>query len=538
MKSSLVIRAVLALSLALFAVVSAWGPARALPARAATDPRTLFVANNYNPTGFDPATAYDQVGPAVFRSVYDQLVRLKGSSTSRYEGDLATSWTSNAAKTIWTFHLRRGVVFHDGTPVDAAAVRYSIDRTLAINQAAAFILGQFVTASGVKVVDPYTVQFNLTAPAPRLLAAMSSQWGNWIVSPTTVRKHIVKKDFGQAWLGSHDAGSGPYTISSYISNGSVTLVKFPRYWGGWSGRHVDKVVMTFVTGEATRRSLVEKGDVDLTLTFSPQNLRQMQKESGIRVDTSPGVLQEELVPTVYGPFASVKARQALAYAFDYNAMNRDFLNGFAVQSQGPVAHNIYGHDSALPMYKTDLAKARGLFAAAGIKPGTTVTAWYISDDTLARQIALITQGQLGQLGINVKLTGYDTAAYQNAQAGTAPLAQRPNLWVSNWFPDYSDPIDVITPLYHTKSGASGAVNMGLYSNKEVDSLLARAAVTTDPAKQQGLFNQIQYILTVSDPAAVYISDTAYQSVYRANLHGFYSNPTYGNTFEYYTLYKS
>jgi len=513
------------------------GMAPTKPVGAATDAATLYVANNYNPTSFDPAIAYDQVGPAVFRNCYDQLVKLKGASTSQYQGDLATSWEANAAKTVWTFHLRHGVLFHDGTPFTAAAVQYSIQRTFAINQGPSFILGQFMSIKGVEVADPYTVRFHLNIPAPRLLAAMSSQWGNWIVSPATIQKHTVKKDWGQAWLANHDAGSGPYLLSQYSPNSSVTLTQFPQYWGGWSGKHVSRVVMTFITQEQTRRQLIEKGDIDLTLTFSPQNLRAMQGNSQLRVDLSPGVLQEELVPTEYGPFSRVQARQALAWAFDYDAMNTIFLKGFAEQSQGPIAHHIFGHDAKLPMYHADLNKAKQLFAQAGVKPGTTVTAWYIADDQLARQIALITQAQLGQLGIQVKLTGMDTAAFQNAQAGNATLDKRPNLWVSNWFPDYSDPIDVITPLYRSKSGANGAVNMGLYSNKQVDRLLDTAAVTTDPTKQQDLFNQIQYILTISDPAAVYISDTSYEQVYRASLHGFYSNPTYGNTFDFYTIWK-
>src|SRR5690242_16990351 len=148
-------------------------------AHAATDPNTMFVANNYNPTSLDPGIAYDQVGPAVFRSVYEQLLRLKGASSSEYEGVLATRWTSSADKKTWTFYLRKGVTFHDGTPFNAEAVRFSIQRTLAINQAPAFIMGQFMSAKGVKVLDPYTVQFNLNVPAPNLLAAMSSQWGNW-----------------------------------------------------------------------------------------------------------------------------------------------------------------------------------------------------------------------------------------------------------------------------------------------------------------------------------------------------------------------
>jgi ABC-type transport system substrate-binding protein len=160
------------------------------------------------------------------------------------------------------------------------------------------------------------------------------------------------------------------------------------------------------------------------------------------------------------------------------------------------------------------------------------------NDLLAKQIALIAQGQLGQLGFNVQLTGKDSSTINNAVSGNEPAAQRPNLWANNWFPDYSDPIDVITPLYRTKGGLYGAANMGLYSNKTVDALLDKAAVTANPAAQQALFNQIQTILAITDPAAVYISDASYDQVYRASLHGFYDNPTYGNTFDFYPMWKS
>jgi peptide/nickel transport system substrate-binding protein len=526
-------------SVALTAVLLASSAAGARHAvtHAASDATTLFVANYEWDPSYDPGTQYGQVAPVVFRNAYDSLVRLKGASTSKYQGDLATSWTSNAAATVWTFNLRQGVHFHDGTLFTADAVQYSINRLLTLNQGPAFILGQFMTAKSIKILNPYKIEFDLTNPAPRLLAAMSSQWANWIVSPAAIKAHIVKGDSAQAWLVNHDAGSGPYMIQSAVNGTSVTLVKFPGYWGGWSGKHVDRVVMTYVPEEQTRREQIEKGDADLTLFFSPQNLVALQQNTQLKVDISPGVLQELLIPTVSGPFASPLARQALAYAFDYDAMNKQFLKGFAVQSQGPIAHTIYGHDSALPIFHADLARAKQLFTQAGVKPGTTVTLWYISNDQLAKQIALITQGQLGQIGITVQIVGKDSTTINNAEGGSEPAAQRPNLWAANWFPDYSDPIDVITPLYRTKGKLGGAVNMGLYSNKQVDSLLDKAAVTANAAAQKALFNQIQTILTVTDPAATYISDTSYSQVYRATLHGFYSNPIYGNTFDFYPLYK-
>ena len=527
--SSLALVAVLAASLAA-------GAPRSVT-HAATDSHTLYVANYQWDPNYDPGTQYGQVGPVIFRNCYDSLVRLKGAGTSQYQGDLATSWTANAAKTIWTFNLRQGVRFHDGTLFTADAVQFSIDRLLTLNQGPAFILGQFMNQKSIKILGPNKIEFDLTEAAPRLLAAMSSQWANWIVSPAAIKAHTVKNDSGQAWLVNHDAGSGPYMIQNAVTNSSVDLVKFTNYWGGWSGQHLNRIVMNYVPEEQTRRELIEKGDVDLTLFFSPQNLIALQQNPQLKVDLSPGVLQELLIPTMSGPFASPLARQALAYAFDYDAMNKVFLKGFAIQAQGPIAHTIYGHDSSLPLYHTDLAKAKQLFAQAGVKSGTTLTLWYISNDQLAKQIALITQGQLGQIGINVQLVGKDSTTINNAEGGTEPASQRPNLWATNWFPDYSDPIDVITPLYHSKGNLGGAVNMGLYSNTRVDALLAKAAITANAAAQQALFNQIQTILTITDPAATYISDTSYQQVYRATLHGFYDNPTYGNTFDFYPMYK-
>jgi peptide/nickel transport system substrate-binding protein len=156
---------------------------------------------------------------------------------------------------------------------------------------------------------------------------MTAEWGNWIVSPSAVKAHTQKNDLGQAWLASHDAGTGPYMLSQVVSNRSVTLVRFPEYWRGWSGHHVDRIVLTYVPQEQVRRSLIEQGDLDLTLSFSPQTLRDLQKNPQVRVDHTLGVLLQYVDFTVYGPFAKPQARQALAYAFDYNAMNKDFLKG-------------------------------------------------------------------------------------------------------------------------------------------------------------------------------------------------------------------
>ncbi len=507
---------------------------------AATNKDTVVLAYYGSPATIDPAIAYDYAGPPVVRGAYDRLVHMKGTSTSELEGDLATRWSSNAQKTVWTFWLRKGVTFHDGTPFNADAVKFSVQRVLAINSAPAYIYGQFMTAKDVEVVNPYEVRFHLNAPAPRFLYALASQYATWMVSPTAVKKHTVKNDWAQGWLGTHDAGTGPYMISQYTPAQSAVLVKFPGYWRGWSGPHVSRVIISFVDQDSTRREMLEKGSADISLSFTPEDMLAMAKNPDLVVDSNSIVANWTLIPTEYGPFASKDARLALQYAFDYNAFSNGLMKGFARPAQGPLTHYADGHDNSLPVYKTDLNKARQLFAAAGVKPGTTMTLEYnVADETL-KDVALVAQGQLDQLGFKVVLEPRSAATYFNdGLFGTAPVAQRPNLWVGGWSGDYNDAIAWFLPLYNTKNQATGAggANAGVYSNKEVDKLTAQAAVTVNPATRQRLVNRIQHILMVDDPAAVYVAEQTNSTTYRKELHGYYYNTIDILTYDFYAMWK-
>ena len=499
---------------------------------------TLALAYDAAPASIDPAVAYDGAGPLVLRAPYEALVRMKGTSTTDIEGVLATSWSSDPRKTIWTFQLRHGVLFHDGTPFNAAAVQFNIDRMLAVNQAPAFIIGQFLTPAGIKVLGPYTIQFRLKDPAPRLLYAMASQWGNWMISPTAIMQHTAKNDHAQAWLASHEAGTGPYMFSQFVPNQSITLVQFPKYWRGWSGHHVRKVVITYVLQDVSRRSLVEQGGADISMDFTPEDLSALKGNRSVVVDDGYGLITVTLIPTEYGPFADPRARLALEYAFDYNGLIKGLLQGFAHRAQGPVAFATYGHDNSLPIYQTDMAKAKQLLAEAGVKPGTSVSLMYQAQDERQKDIATVAQGQLSQLGLNVQLQPRDGTTYFNALFGTQPIAQRPNLWAGQWYPDYNDAVDWISPLYHSKDASGGgSANGGMYHNAQVDKLLAQATVALDPAQQKRLLARIQEILTVTDPAVVPVAEIPNTTVYRSSLHGYSYNSVYTLTYDFYTMWK-
>ena len=223
---------VVALALLLLALVP---PVRGT-VRAASDPNTLTLAILYWAPELDPQANYDVSAATFLPACYDSLVRVVGQKQPRIVPDLATSWNHSADGKVWTFHLRSGVRFHDGTPLDAAAVKFTFDRLLKLGVAIAGASGDFTEISKVEAVNPTTVRFVLQYPFSSFLTSLTTIWGIGIVSPTAVRKHMRNaKDFGHTWLQDHEAGSGPYMLQSYNRNTGMTLVKFPGYWGGWAG---------------------------------------------------------------------------------------------------------------------------------------------------------------------------------------------------------------------------------------------------------------------------------------------------------------
>jgi peptide/nickel transport system substrate-binding protein len=515
-------------------VLPSLGAYHARAARPASVPAdTLIVAAAEAPVDLDPASSYDSQAAAVLRGEYESLVRLRGSSTTDIIGALAQSWTSNAAHTVYTFNLRHGVTFHDGTPFNAEAVRASYTRELNLNQGPAFIIGQFFTPKGITIVNPYTIRFTLTAPSTVFLQAMTSVWGTHIISPTAIKQH--PKDL-HAWLQTHDAGTGPYQLSSIVPGQSYTLVKYPRYWGGWSGSHVTKVLVNIVTADATRRELVAKGDADIANQLTATDMQALAKNPSVDATPRYGARNLSLVMDAFGPLASTAARQAMCYAFDYTAFTKDLLHGYGRQAQGPMPRTMNGHDNSLMLYPTDLPKARALLKQAGVAPGTKLTLWYQAEDETTKYAAEVMQAQLGQIGITLSVQPVSSTTLTGVYYSNKPAAQRPNFIAWYWYPDYNDAGDWLFPQYDSSQVAGAGSNGGYYKNHTVDTLLEQAAKTVDAAKRLTLYKQVQQAL-VADPAAVWLADLPETTAVRKAVHGYLLNPAYTDTYDYYAMSK-
>ena len=317
-------------SLAALLAALAVAPGRTVPAQAAA-PR-LVIAVTYEPATLDPQVNYDPPGLTILGNVYQTLVRASGETSATVVPDLATSWKASADGKTWTFRLRTGVRFHDGSVVDARAVQFTFNRLLKINQGG---VSDFVPIQKVDAPSATTVVFHLKASFPSFLTSLTSLWGPGIVSPKTVLQHSVKNDLGQKWLYDHDAGSGPWTIARWAHGQQIVLAPFPGYYKGWSGPHVGEVVVQWPASSSTQRLGLEHGDIDIAMNLTPQDLDAVARENGIRVSEHTGqTIHFFGLNTTKGPLRSRLVRQALSYSMDYDGIVKAVYHGHARRMVG------------------------------------------------------------------------------------------------------------------------------------------------------------------------------------------------------------
>ena len=226
-------------------------------------PATFTLVTNRAPSDLDPHSAYDPGSGVALQGPYEGLIRLEPGTTDEYVPVLAESWSANEDQSVWTFRIRDGVTFHDGTPLDAEAARASFARLFALRLAPSTVLGRFIDdPAWITAPDARTLVFSLGRPQPLFEAAISSAYGTAIVNVAALKQHEVDGDWGHEWAQTHadGIGTGPYRVASFDTEQGVVLERYDAYWRGWEGSHFDRVILRIVVEAETRRALLENGD--------------------------------------------------------------------------------------------------------------------------------------------------------------------------------------------------------------------------------------------------------------------------------------
>jgi len=461
----------------------------------------------------DPQVSVDNIAWRAIYYNYDRLVQLKGGTTE-VAPQLAESWTISPDGKTFTFRLRTGVKFTDGTPLDASAVAASFTRLFKMGKGAAGLWDGILDASGITVVNASTIRFTLKTPFAPFLGSLATDQAS-IVSPG-VMKHETGGDLGQAWLSGNSAGSGPFFLKEWRRGERIVLERNPNYWGPKPA--LRQVVIRNIPDAAVLRDLLERGEVDLGEVLTDDQIDAIKGKPGITVFEAPSFLATYLYLNNRNRYLeNVKVRQAISYAVDYQGIIQGVRKGRAVQMRGPIPQGMAGHDKTLFQYTRNLTRARQLLAEAGHPQGFELGLLIDPGVREWADIATIVQANLAEVGIRVKIEGYARPTMR-AKLDKADFDMATGFWT----PDYPD-ADMFTWFWFYSKNGGLAGNRSFYSNPRMDQLVVAQRQEPDLAKRMQMFRQIQKI-AVDDAVYVYLHQPVYRIAMRNRVQGYVYNP--------------
>lgn len=493
--------------------------ALAAPTLGQTPPGVLIIGQIAEPKSLDPAAVTAVNDFRILVNLYEGLVRYAPGTLEVAPG-LADAWEISNDGTEYTFDLREGVMFHDGTPFNAEAVKFNFDRMLnedhPYHQTGPFPLAFFFSAiEETQIVDEYTVRFKLNGPYAPFLSNLAYPTG-LMVSPTAVARY--GEDFGR-----HPAGTGAFKFAEWRSNEAVVIEKNPVYWGDMAG--TEAVVFRPITDANTRVAEMLAGGIDMMVEVPPTALGQFQGADFNVVEQAGPHLWFLILNTKEGPFADKRVRQAANYAINKGALVNDVLEGTAEIAAGPTPPAFaWAYDDSLSPYPYDPDKARALLAEAGAE-GAELT-FYVTEggsgmlDPIPMGTAI--QADLTAVGLNVKIETYEWNTFLGevnpGLEGKADMAEM--AWMTN-DPDTLPFLALRTDAWPDKGG----FNSGYYSNPEVDALLQAARVSTDQAERAALYKQMQQIVH-EDAPWVFVANWKQNAVTSARVENFSLEPSF------------
>ena len=498
----------------------------------AADKDTLVIASGADAVTLDPGVSFDGQSVLLWRGVYEALLKYKGGTTE-IEPNLAESYSISPDKLTYTFKIRKGIKFQDGETLDAAAVKFNIDRQIAIKQGIAYALGP---VTKIETPDDSTVVLHLSTPSDGLLSAFAGLYTVEMISPKAIKDHTTNNDWGQAWLRDHMVGTGPYMLQGYTQSQQAVFTRNPNYWRGWDGDHFQRVIVKYVHEPSTEQLLLQQGEIDVALFLPDDVVESLDGKPGIAVTNVPSFnLYYIVLPTNKGPTANVKVRQAIAYGFNYQSFVKDMLRGKARQARGPLPSNFISFNPNIPQYNYDPAKAKQLLAEAGYpKGGFTLKYIYESGYWWKRPLGELFQSNMKDLGITVEIQEMSPSAWAATLSNPQTAGEAFGLV---WWPTLATPYDYMWSVFDTQAQGSAGYNWGYYSNPKLDKLLDAASAEPDDAKRKEMYGEAQKLLVEESPA-LYIYEKNYRLPMSDKLQGFVFNGIYIETLDFYALHKA
>ncbi|PKL76192.1 MAG: ABC transporter substrate-binding protein [Candidatus Melainabacteria bacterium HGW-Melainabacteria-1] len=522
-RTPFVLRAGILLSLAMLSGLSG------CKVQAPVDPdKVIIFGKAKDAVTLDNADASDGESSAVLVNIYEPLLRFKREETL-VEPALAESYTVTPDKLTWTFKLRKGVTFHDGTPFDAAAVKFNYDRQMDAKNPWRFN-GKFEywhlffgAVKSIEAPDSHTVIIRLSRADSTFLPNLAL-YTMGISSPTAIKKH------GENYF-KFPVGTGPYKFDRWVRNEKIKLRRFEDYWGAKPA--IDVLIYKPVPDNAVRLLELETNSIHVLDGINPDDVPRIKKNPELNLITQPGLNVGYLaMNNDKPPFNLQKVRLALNYAINKPALVKAFFadGQLGMPAINPMPPMVLGYNTQIQDYPYNPEKAKALLAEAGFPKGFETDLWAMP---IARpympqphRIAEAIQSDLQKVGIKVKIVSFEWGTYlDKISNGEHTMA------LMGWIGDNGDPDNFLYTLFDRNNTVKGsAANYAFYKSEAVHQLLIKAQQVIDLDERAKLYEQAQVLIKQDAPWVPLFHSTQMMAT-RAGVEGFFLHPVGEKRFE-------
>jgi len=484
--------------------------------------KSFVFARGGDSVSLDPSEVTDSESENVSQSILETLVTFAEGKTT-IEPLLATEWKETDNGLTYTFKLREGVKFQDGTDFNADAVVYNFNRWMNGKDNSKFpvyasVFGGFMgdkthNIQSVEAVDPYTVKFTLKHVMPTFLKSLA-------LTPFSISSPAAIEKYGKEYS-SHPVGTGPFTFVEWRRNDRIVLNKNKDYWlKGYP--KMDQVIFRTIPDNSARLTALMSGEIDMMDGVDPGSIDQIKADKNLKLLSRPSLNIGYLGFTVTRkPFDNKLVRQALNYAVDKKEMIKAFFAGQATPAKNPIPPSVEGYNDKVDPYPYDIKKAKELLAEAGYPNGFSMELWampvsrpYMPD---ANKVAEFLQSSFAKIGVKAKIVTYEWATYlDKVEAGDA------DAFILGWTGANGDADDFIYSLWHKDN--IGSLNSTRYSNDEVNKELTEARSITNEEKRNELYQSVQEIMHDDAPILPLVHTKPVLAA-RADIIGFDPHPT-------------
>lgn len=512
-----------------------WAGAMQFPqaARAAgADPKTLVIAVTAAIEDLDPATNVNWAF-GLF-PVYDNLTRLKADSVDEYVPWLAEAVEASEDYKTWTFRIREGVRFHDGSVCDADAVRKSIVRTIIHPTGVGYAWAIDNPEERITTDGKLTLTINFEVARPYFGLEAAGQYGFGIVSPAAAEAHSEgPEDLGNKYLQSNPVGTGAYRLEHLDPGHEAIYVRNPDYWGGWEEGQFERIIVKTATIPSIRLQMLAAGEVDIIIPSDAEVIQALDTTDGVRKTAGPSSEVTYIAMATDGKLSDPRVRRAFCHAFDEVSYVEGVRLNTADLPAGvfPTVVSTTNPDIKKPAF--DLAEADRLLTEAGFDRSQELT--YVFAEESGKIEGEIFQGWLAELGITLNLIERTYSAFLDEYFSDAPAAERADFFSFSWWPSWNHPFDYAWQLF---SGDATALdgNVGRYANAEATALIdALYQADVSAPETIATSERLQQILAVEDPPWIPIAQERATWGMRDDIEGLVTNPMYVLTLDFRAL---